>query len=53
MALQAKKQVVGALNRIGIKAGDTVLVHSDSTLAMRLSKSASFSAASAFLKECF
>jgi len=50
---EAKKQVVDALNQIGIKAGDTVLVHSDSTLAMRLSKSASYSEASSFLQECF
>ena len=49
----AKKQVVHALNQIGIDAGDTVLVHSDSTLAMRLSKSASWSEASLFLQECF
>jgi aminopeptidase-like protein/aminoglycoside N3'-acetyltransferase len=53
MAPQGKRQVIDAINQIGIKAGDTVLVHSDSTLAMHLSKSASFSAACTFLQECF
>ncbi|MDO9545170.1 MAG: DUF4910 domain-containing protein [Pelolinea sp.] len=50
---EAKKQVIQALNQAGIKAGDTVLVHSDSTLAMRLSISASWSDACSFLQECF
>jgi aminopeptidase-like protein/aminoglycoside N3'-acetyltransferase len=53
MTSSAKKQVIDALNRVGIKTGDAVLVHSDSTLAMRVSESASFSAASSFLQECF
>jgi len=51
--MEAKKSVITALNQIGVEAGDTVLVHSDSTLAMRLSKSASWLEANRFMQECF
>ena len=51
--MEAKKSVINALNQIGVEAGDTVLVHSDSTLAMRLSKSASWLEANWFMQECF
>jgi aminopeptidase-like protein/aminoglycoside N3'-acetyltransferase len=49
----AKKTIINALNQLGIEAGDTVLIHSDSTLAMRLSKSASWLEANRFMQECF
>jgi len=51
--MEIKKSVITALNQIGVEAGDTVLVHSDSTLAMRLSKSASWLEANRFMQECF
>ena len=51
--VEAKISVIAALNQIGVKAGDTVLVHSDSTLAMRLSKSNSWLEGNRFMQECF
>ncbi|MCD6577482.1 MAG: DUF4910 domain-containing protein [Anaerolineaceae bacterium] len=50
---KSKKKIIDALSQVGVKAGDTVLVHSDSTLAMRLSKSASWFGANQFMQESF
>ena len=48
-----KKIVIDALHQAGVEKGDIVLVHSDTTLAMRLAKAASWLDAAWFLQECF
>ena len=49
----AGQRLVAALQRAGVEQGDTVLVHSDSTLAMRLSGAKWWDGAIAFLFESF
>ncbi|HEY60651.1 MAG TPA: DUF4910 domain-containing protein [Anaerolineae bacterium] len=50
---EKKAKVIDLLKQAGVNSGDIVLVHSDSTLAMKLSGAESWAEALQFLQSCF